>query len=233
MSIFGKIFSKKPLSPEEVKEKNNKFIKKMGVSCNDVLPCIEAACDTKLKDLDSICKRAVASLISIQFAIEIRNGKEYEEAKAFYLDLLNRFGVENELLDIEKRLFENEYEQRDIVNVIWTYECYWSLVWALGLVETSDFKVPNEICDCGKALSLVAKSGGFDNFKNKTALRKKEEIVEMLDLYYRYHWACVEDSINRKANIAALRPEVVVERRRGLEWLVSEIADWNEISLNT
>ena len=55
----------------------------------------------------------------------------------------------------------------------------------------------------------------------------------MLDLYYRYHWACVEKQVNPNTNIGLLNPGVVVERRRGLEWLFSEEDDWNKISLDT
>ena len=56
----------------------------------------------------------------------------------------------------------------------------------------------------------------------------------MLDLHYRFHWACVEKRINPDSiNIADLNPEVVYERRRGLEWLFSDEDDWYEISLDT
>ena len=54
-----------------------------------------------------------------------------------------------------------------------------------------------------------------------------------LDLYYRYHWACVEKQANPDTPIGKLNDEVVMERRRGLEWLVSKEKDWNNISLDT
>lgn len=38
---------------------------------------------------------------------------------------------------------------------------------------------------------------------------------------------------DKLTSIGALNPEVVVERRRGLEWLFSEEEDWNDISLDT
>ncbi|MCI8654866.1 MAG: DUF4272 domain-containing protein [Clostridia bacterium] len=36
-----------------------------------------------------------------------------------------------------------------------------------------------------------------------------------------------------ETNIGNLNPEVVLERRRGLEWLISKEYDWNNISLDT
>ena len=43
----------------------------------------------------------------------------------------------------------------------------------------------------------------------------------------------VKKRINPDTPIGNLNPEVVVERRRGLEWLISEESDWYNISLDT
>lgn len=64
-------------------------------------------------------------------------------------------------------------------------------------------------------------------------LKSAEKILDMLDLFYCYHWACVEKRIRPATQIGDLNPEVVYERRRGLEWLISEESDWNKISLGT
>ena len=56
----------------------------------------------------------------------------------------------------------------------------------------------------------------------------------MLDLYYRYHWAVVQhEKIDKKCPIGGLNTDAVSERRRGLEWLISDTDDWNRISLDT
>lgn len=106
-----------------------------------------------------------------------------------------------------------------------------SLVWALGLVENIDY--PNQICDCEKAIMLVSTCKTYEEFKNKCKIRDIEEILDMLDLYYRYDWAVTEKRINPDTPIADLNPDVVVERRKGLEWLIASKEDWNEISLDT
>lgn len=107
----------------------------------------------------------------------------------------------------------------------------WAVVWSLGLVD--DIKEANEICDCQKAIGLVSHCKSYEEFKKQCHTRSVDEILDMLDLYYRYHWACVEKRIHPETPIGDLNPEVVWERRRGLEWLVSEEADWYEISLDT
>jgi len=233
MGIFNKLKSNKTTTQNERRNRNNQFIKKMNIVHNENLPLTESSSEVKLKDIDSICKRAIACLLSIQLACDIGEGNDYDESKALFLKLLKEYGVEKELLDVEKRLFENKYDKQDVINVSWTYESYWSLVWTLGLIDSDEFKIPNDICDCKKAITLVGSCKSFEEFKKKTKIRNIEEILDMLDLYYRYHWACVENRINPKTNIGALNSSVVMERRRGLEWLISDIEDWNEISLDT
>lgn len=229
---MGFLFSKKKIhTPEERRRINNDKIKSLGIACFENLPMIESSTDVKIKDIDTICKRAIASLFSIQVACDIAGGNDYEESKEFFFDFLIKYGVLDCLLEKEKRLFTGEYSQQDVLDITWSYETYWSLVWALGLVD--DMDIPNSICDCHKAVRLVGDSKNYRDFKKQCKLRDVEEILDMLDLYYRYHWAVVEKSLKPETSIANLDPGVVMERRRGLEWLFSAEDDWNNISLDT
>ncbi len=216
---------------EERKAKSNKFIKELGIDCLETLPLVESSEEVKLKSIDDICNRVFASIISIQLACDIDQGNDYEQSKEFFEGLLDKYGVKNSLLPNEKKLFDNNYEQKDVLNVTWNYETSWSLLWALGLVE--DMDKPFAVCDCDKAITLVATCGSIDDFKDKVKMRDIEEILDMLDLYYRYHWAVVDKTINPNTKIGNLYPDVVWERRKGLEWLISSEEDWDEISLDT
>lgn len=64
-------------------------------------------------------------------------------------------------------------------------------------------------------------------------MRNIEDILDMLVLYYRYPWVCVEKCIRPDISIGNLNHEVVMERRKGLAWLIPKETDWNERSLNT
>lgn len=57
--------------------------------------------------------------------------------------------------------------------------------------------------------------------------------MDMLDLYYNYHWACVDNRINPETKCGELNEEVVMERRKALEWLICKDKDWDSISLDT
>lgn len=231
MGLFDKLKNSKITTPEERRIKNNKLIKKRGIACLDNLPTIESSSNVRLKDLDVICKRAIACLLSIQLACDIEENRNYDKSQKTFYNILKEFNVENYLLEKEKRLFDNSYTEQDVIDVAWSYEAYWALVWALGLINKMKF--PNNICDCEKAITLVENCDNYEAFKNNCKLRDIEDILDMLDLYYRYHWACVEKRVRPETNIGNLNPEVVMERRKGLEWLISNVDDWNEISLDT
>jgi len=228
MSLFDK-FKKQP-DGQSRREKSNKKIKSMGIACFEQLPMIEESSQVRLKDIDDICKRAVACLISTQVACDIANDN-YEEAKIFFTEMLEKYEVSNYLNSKEKKLFDGTYTQQDAIDIDWEYEAYWSLVWALGLID--DISDGGNICDCRLAIDLVIESDSYKDFKNKCKLRNIEEILDMLDLYFRYHWACVEKRLRPETPIGNLNPSVVAERRRGLEWLISDEDDWFDISLDT
>ena len=211
------------MTPAERKERSEKIISAKGIGINPKLPLTEPASQVKLRSPDDICRRAVAALLSTQVGDEDVN---------YFVGLMDFFGVRDCLNAKERRLVDGSYVQQDIIDVVWEYESYWALVWALGLVE--DITDAENICDCPQAVRFVSQCGSFEEFKSKCTLRSADEIMDMLDLYYRYHWAAVQhEKIDRKCPIGGLNADAVVERRRGLEWLVCDTDDWNRISLDT
>lgn len=219
-------------SGEERKMETHKNLQLMGITINPHLPLLETTEEVTVKSKDDICRRAIASLLAIQVACDISQGDATEETVAFFRETLSNFGVADCLNDTEYRVvFSDTYTERDVISVIWTYEAYWSLVWSLSLID--DIKSASSCCDGETAVRLVSECDTYEQFANKCQLRSSEEILDMLDLYYRYHWACVNKQFDPDTAIGNLNSEVVMERRRGLEWLISEEDDWFEISLDT
>jgi len=218
-------------SAEQRKRESIEKLSKLNVRYTEYLPVIEDSKEVTLKDLDVICKKAISTLLIIQVAIDAANG-QYDESKEFFAPMIERFGVEKYFNANELKVWNGHYEQQDLINVSWEYEVYWALVWALGLIDDAAFSVPDEVCDGGEAVKIVSSCKDYDDFRSKTKLRDIEDILDMLDLYYRYHWAVVDDRLNNRETIG-IDPGVVTERRRGLEWLVSDVEDWEEVSLDT
>lgn len=168
---------------------SNAKIKKEKIACYEELPCVESSNQVKLKSLDEICKRALASFLIIQLACDINNG-QYEESVEIISELLEKFNVTDCLNKKEQKILDGTYSMQDAIDIDWEYETYWSLIWALGLVE--DISDATDVCDCDYAIQLFNNSNSYEEFKGKCKLRDINEILDMLDLYYRYHWACVE-----------------------------------------
>lgn len=235
------IFKKKTVNQEENKReriskqyerrsKNNEFIKKQGIACYENLPLVESSADVKMKTLDEIVNRAFTSYISIQVGCDINNN-HYDESIKYYKPILERLNLKKYLNAKEKRVFDGTYTSQDAVDLDWEYEALWSLFYAVGLVD--DITDGGKLCDCNFIIKTMSSCKNVEELKNKCQLRDIEEILDMLDLYYRYHWACTEKRINPATNIGSLNPDNVVERRRGLEWLISKEEDWYNISLDT
>lgn len=241
------------ITPEARKEKSIAYLKEKGIPYFRYLPTIESSNDVNLKSLDNVCKRAATCLFSTQIACDVRDDGDYEKSKLIFGGLVKLFGLEDELFPIEKRIFNNDFSRQDILDVVWTYECYWMLLWALGIIDTEEVITPDKICDSKKAIAIFqefmmpiinhnfSKSKNFkllsdttfENFKKAAHFRDVEEILDMLDLYYRYHWACVQHRIDHGKTEFIIDEEIVLERRRALEWLISDEFDWNNIRLDT
>ncbi|MBO4492902.1 MAG: DUF4272 domain-containing protein [Ruminococcus sp.] len=218
------------MTPAERKANSEKIIAAKGIGINPNLPLTETASQIKLRNLDEVCRRAVAALLSTQ--VGFGRSEQNDEDVNYFVGLMDYFGVKDCLNAKERRLVDGSYTQQDVIDVVWEYESYWTLVWALGLVD--DITDAENICDCPQAVRFVSQSGSFEEFKEKCSLRSADEIMDMLDLYYRYHWAVAQhESIDKQYPIGGLNTDAVSERRRGLEWLVCDTADWNDISLDT
>lgn len=209
---------------------SNAQIKRQKIACNDSLPCIESSNQVKLKSIDEICKRAIASFFVIQIACDINNGR-YKESLESFSKVLEKFNVLNCLNEKEKKILNGTYERQDVIDIDWEYEDCWTLLWTLGLID--DISDATNICDCNYTINLFMQISSYEDFKSRCNLRDINEILDMLDLYFRYHWACVEKRIKPDTSIGNLNSSVVIERRRALEWVISEKDSWYDISLDT
>lgn len=209
------------------RQKNNEFLVKNGISINENLLCNENI--VQLRNLDDICKRAIACLLTVQIACDINTG-HYKESLEYFLPLYDKFGVRNNLNSKEQRIINGTYSNQDAIDMDWAYEAYWAICWGLSLVD--DIKNGGELCDCQKAISFVIDSNSLEDFKNKCKLRDIDEILDMFDLYYRYNWAINNSKVNLNSKVGNLDSSNVIERRRGLEWLISPIDDWYDVQFN-
>jgi hypothetical protein len=224
------------MTPLERRNKSIEILKERGVPYFEQLPLREAEEEIKPRSAEAIARRAIACLLTIQVACDMAQGGDVENSREIITGILERFGVKDELTEKEKAFFDPKQtlDKQTVVNMSWRYEAYWSLLWVLGIVEELDF--PADVCDCDFAIKSVSRCEDFVDFMKNVKLRSMSEILDKLDLFYRYHWACVDARINGREAPAGLDGSVVVERRHGLEWLIikdTEYDEWDYISLDT
>ncbi len=219
---------------EKRKQRSIEILKKQNIPYFGGLPFIEPKEECLIRSAEEIAKRAITTLITIQMAYDISNGTEnLEEIKGFFTGILKSFDLLDELTENEKKIFTLDVTEQEVVNMMWKYEAYWTLIWALGLVEKLEF--PSGICDCEYAVSVVSSHKNFDDFMKTVKLREIDEILDETDLIYRYDWACVNARLKGEMPPANMDSSVVVERHRGLNWLVGAYGseDWDNVQANT
>lgn len=219
-----------PETPVQKKrrEKNNKIAGKMKIAVAERVMTRWNDDRVNLRSVEEICKRAVACFIAIQIACDINQGN-YEEGLDYFKPMIDKFGVADQLNSKESRILDGSYSMQDAIDMDWAYEALWSLFWCLGLVK--DISDGSGVCDCDKVIKTIMNCGSVSDLVKKSKLRKKEEILDMLDLFFRYNWAINDAKVNPASSIGNLNPSTVIERRRGLEWVVSDVEDWYDLSM--
>ena len=213
------------------KEQSIEKLKLYGVDYIEDLPVTYTVSEVKMKGLEKIARRYIANIIAIQVAFDILEENDFEESVSFFSDLLDKYGVKEDLFSNEIAIFEGAATKEECVNLTWQYESINVLSWILGLNDKLEY--PNNMCNTEKLISFVVRCENLESFIKKCKLIDIENILDELDLEYRYHWALVDNRINPTTNCGGLDEEIVVERRRALEWVFSDENDWNYFSLDT
>lgn len=218
-------------NPEQRKQESILKLKTKAIPYIDWLPHIESSDDVIPRSAEHIAKRAIACLLMIQVACDLDRDQFDQETEDFIVDLLNKFEVADELTVKEKNILNKSAAQQDIVNMIWKYEAYWVLLWALGIVD--ELKYPDEIADCDFAIEVVSRCRSLQEFMQQVRLRDIEEILDEADLIYRYDWACVDARLKQQNAPANLNASIVLERHGTLNWLFQADADWDNPDVST
>jgi len=77
--------------------------------------------------------------------------------------------------------------------------------------------------------SYISTCNNYKDFASKCLFRDVNDILDLADLTYRYDWYCVD--CEAKGLEATINPEVVVERHRALNWIISDDS-WDKVEIN-
>lgn len=200
------------------------ILQREGVPYIDWLPLLESVAATRFRSVDETANRAIA----LMFAAVMGETGDYEMVQ----ELLREWRAEPHLTPAERRFIElRTPPQHDRVQFSWRYEGVFVLNWALGFVE--DVGRPDHLVDV-TSMATTMRELGPDQFRARARLRDGSQILDLLDLTYRYHWAAVDARINGKETPGGLDENVVMERHYALNWLTRySDQEWDDISTDT
>ena len=215
------------------RERTLKKLEQLGIDYCDNLPLIGGY---KLcKSEKRICKRFIASLFfAFQASDYLQDSDIFAtEGRERTEKAVETFKLKKYLFADETKMLNGECNERIATDASWGIECCYALAWALGFVSTEDMEMANDLAEPQELLEIVSPFHAFKDFKASCKIRHKSEVMDMLDLYYNYHWACDDHRTRPATKCGELNEGVVMERRKALEWLVAKDKDWDDIFLDT
>lgn len=218
-------------------ERSEKILTKHKVAINPNLPG-NIDDEQRIKSPKEIVKRAVTAFITGQIAIDICNDNGALESAEFFLPILERFGLADELTEDEKPYFDvnkcGSIPKDDAYQLQWRLEMCVVLFWACGFKKRLDY--PDVITDTVKLTRVIGGCEDFPALMKLVKMRSADEIFDAADLLLRMDWACVEARMmNDPALQGDLLPDVVVEQHKGANWLISAYGaeEWDSVAPNT
>lgn len=207
------------------KERNEQFLKTLGVPVNSNLPYVESEREARFREPKEVAKRAVA----LYAVISVAHQADAEGAVSW----LKGEDLWDVVTPKEKVFLESENpSEEEIINATWRAESLWTLLWALGRVEES--KLPTQLCDTELLQQIMFPvENSCAAFVSDAVLRSTSEILDETDLIYRIHWAIVDARLNNKEPPGGFDPGVVYERHYALNWLTRYSDNWDEVTTDT
>ena len=204
---------------KQIREQSVQAAEQLGVNVSPTLPLQDSGLETRSAD------EAISRLLAMNAVAATAHGFDKTKAIAW----LNQEALTDLLTEQEKRFVFEGVGQPDRFKV--QVESMWALAWAVGLINELNFA---KDCDNRFVTMLpnLKETQSSAEFRKNANPRPLEQVVAACDLAYCFHWAIRQAELSGKQPPANLKPYVVVERRRALEWLLSKDA-WDEISLDT
>ena len=212
------------MKPEDVKRESEKIILEKGGKILDWLPIMER--NEPMRSNEELINRALIlnALVNIYFEAPIHIIKNWIE----------QYNLTPFLSESERKLLDKTNEdltEQEKINILWFNEALWALMWAGGLIK--DLPIDKCVEDNMVKLCPNLENGENDSkFRRKMKIRTKEEIFKKLDLYFRTHWYTRNGRLNNDST-GKMNDEIILERRKSLEWVIDNTLDWDNVPLNT
>jgi Domain of unknown function (DUF4272) len=208
------------IDPEEVRQCALSEAARIGYSINARLPLPQPL--VSLRTLGEIADRILAlnCVVAVSFGFPRTQSLEW----------LRKWGIVNALSRPEEEYLNNQAPAMTSFFRL-QVDALWALSWVAGIVRDLDFVGR---CDANfvSVLPHLKISESPQPFLDRISLRNPADVAIKRDLAYCLHWAIREARLQGLSSPGVLPAELVIERRRALEWSLSS-EDWQDISLDT
>lgn len=206
-------------STSQIRKRSLQQAAKLGFMMNEALPWLDD--DLRPRPFEEVTGR----LLSMLPVAASAHGFDRIKAQAW----IEQEKLGDYLTRGERRFIEHGEGAPNLFIV--QIEGMWALAWALGLVSELDFSDYSD----NRFVSMLPNlkiAEGSAVLRSRLRLRSVEEIMAACDLAYCLHWAIMEAQRFHAKPPGKVEPYVITERRRALEWVLSDDA-WDEVLLDT
>jgi len=190
----------------------------LGYSTNPSLPFLT---HTDIRPLEVVVDRALCLNTVVACACGFSRARACE--------WLHREKLEYALTTHEESFLKSAYGA-DVQFQI-RVEGLWALAYVLSIVDVLDF---GSYCDARLVTLMpdLKRNASASTFRRIATFRAGDQILQALDTAYCLHWAIRDAELRGDTPPGHVEPYVVIERRRALEWCLSE-DDWEEVNMDT
>jgi len=148
------------------------------------------------------------------------------------IQTIHKYRLETSLTPKEREFVWNPSPSDEVnLRFSWRYESYWTLLWALGIVE--ELSDPSEICDSMLAFSILI-NRSREQFILESRLRPLPEILLELERIRDTHRKCKEAFRRGEEIPGNAEPAVLIERHQALNWLITyKNQEWDSVTTDT
>lgn len=215
-----------PKTAEQRKNESEKLLRSLEIPYIDHLPLTHEESDTRIRTPQEIAER-ILILTYLNYASEVRDEKETTVA------FLQANLLWDKVSDYEKQLLQKpELTQQEKTDIFWRTEAVWLLLWVINKVDK--LKLPGEKAEIDE---IIKRLPGFlarpNDFIETATIRPVTEILDILDLTYRLHWAARNARLTSKPIPANMSLSIVMERHYAINWVTYYADNWDEITTDT
>lgn len=206
------------------KQRSEAVLAREGVPFIAHLPMLQPVSGTRFRSAEETANRA----LSLSFVAEMGVSGTNDLAQR----LVDEWGVRAHLTPNERRFIGTRTPtMHDRAQFSWRWEGVSVLMWALSFPH--EIGRPDHVVDVNALVTLI-QGQGPTAFRANARLRDRAEILDVLDLTYRYHWAVVDARLRGADAPAGLDGGVVMERHYALNWLTCYAdQEWDDVSTDT